>query len=126
VCCPTRWRNPPHWQGERRAARAGAVVSGRRRPVAGQLSLLPGCLDDRDRAVLAFARDHHLQGRVGAQVQGQLGISETRYFQVLLRLLDRLEVAEAEPELVAGLTALRRRRRRRLARPQPAAPGDLG
>ncbi len=59
-------------------------------------------------------------------MQGQLGISATRYFQVLLRLLDRLEVAEAEPELVAGLTALRSQRRRWLARPQPAAPGDLG
>ena len=32
----------------------------------GQLSLLAACLDERDRSVLAFARDHHLRGRVGA------------------------------------------------------------
>ncbi len=95
----------------------GAVVSGQRRTVPGQLSLLPGCLDAQDRAVLTFARDHHLQGRVGAGVQGQLGMTQTRYYQLLLRLLERVEAVEAEPELVAGLVALRNGRRRRLARP---------
>jgi len=100
------------------------VVSGRRRPVPGQLSLLPGCLDAQDRAVLTFARDHHLQGRVGAHVQAQLGMTQTRYYQLLLRLLDRVEVAEAEPELVAGLVALRNGRRRLLAR--PGRPGGQG
>ncbi len=83
--------------------------------------MLPGCLDAQDRAVLTFARDHHLQGRVGAHVQGQLGMTQTRYYQLLLRLLERVEVAEAEPELVAGLVVLRDGRRRRLAR-----PGRLG
>jgi len=72
----------------------GGVVSGQRRTVQGQLSLLPGCLDAQDRAVLTFARDHHLQGRVGARVQAQLGMTQTRYYQLLLRLLDRVEVAE--------------------------------
>ncbi len=108
--------------GARPGFGVGAVVRDRRRTVPGQLSLLPGCLDAQDRAVLAFARDHHLQGRVGAHVQGQLGMTQTRYFQLLLRLLDRVEVAEAEPELVAGLLALRNGRRRRLARPRPAGP----
>ncbi len=75
--------------------------------------------------MLAFARDHHLQGRVGAQVQGQLGMTQTRYYQLLLRLLDRVEVAEAEPELVAGLVALRDGRRRRLARARPAGRAGL-
>ena len=106
--------------GARPGFGVGAVVSGQRRTVQGQLSLLPGCLDAQDRAVLAFARDHHLQGRVGARVQAQLGMTQTRYYQLLLRLLDRVEVTEAEPELVAGLLALRNGRRRRLARPQPA------
>ena len=72
----------------------GGVVSDQRRTVQGQLSLLPGCLDAQDRAILTFARDHHLQGRVGAQVQAQLGMTQTRYYQLLLRLLDRVEVAE--------------------------------
>ncbi len=76
-----------------------------------QLSLLGGCLDEQDRAVLAFARAHHWQGSVAEQVH-QLGISQTRYFQLLARLLERIEVAEAEPELVEQLHALRQRRRR--------------
>jgi hypothetical protein len=79
--------------------------------VPGQLSLLAGCLDDRDRAVLAFARQHHLSGGL-RRVQAELGMSDTRYFQLLLALLERAEVTDAEPELVAALRALLERRRR--------------
>ena len=78
----------------------------------GQLSLLGECLDPQDRAVLTFARDHHLQGRVRARVQAELGMTETRYFQLLLALLGRVEVAEAQPELVAHLRGILERRRR--------------
>lgn len=78
----------------------------------GQLSLLPLCLDGRDRQVLAFARTHHLQGTVRGRVQGELGVSETRYYQLLLQLLPRPETADAEPELLAQLRALLERRRR--------------
>ena len=78
----------------------------------GQRSLLAAGLDQQDRSVLAFARDHQLQSRVGAGVEQQLRVTETRYYQLLVRLLDRPEVAEAEPELVAGLRATRQRRRR--------------
>ncbi len=46
----------------------------------GQMSLLAGCLDDRDRAVSAFAREHHLAGGLGGRVQAELGMSETRCF----------------------------------------------
>lgn len=105
--------------------RSPGLGFGRRRPVRdagpGQLSLLAECPDERDRSVLAFARDHHLQGRVGARVERQLGITETRYDQLRVPLLDRPEVAEAEPERVAGLRALQasRQRRRRAA---PACP----
>ncbi|MDP9435205.1 MAG: DUF3263 domain-containing protein [Actinomycetota bacterium] len=63
-------------------------------------------------AVLAFARDHHLQGRVSGRVQSQLGLCETRYYQLLVDVLDRPEAAAAEPELVQHLRALRDRRRR--------------
>ncbi len=61
--------------------------------------------------MLALARSHDLQGRVGARVGRQFGMTETRYHQLLLTLLDRPEVAEAEPELVAGLWATRQCRR---------------
>lgn len=84
--------------------------------VPGQLSLLAACLDERDRAVLAFAREHHLQGSVDDHVERELGCTTTRYMQLLAGMLDRPEVAEAEPELVAALRALRDRRRRRRTR----------
>lgn len=85
--------------------------------VVGQLSLLEHCLDERDRAVLAFACEHHLQGRVEARVQQELGCTATRYLQLLARMLDRPEVEEAAPELVHELRALRDRRRRLRQRP---------
>ncbi len=78
----------------------------------GQLSLLPQCLDERDRPVLAFAREHHLQGTVADSVQVQLGLSDTRYYQLLVGLLERTEVQAAEPELVGQLRALRECRQR--------------
>lgn len=52
--------------------------------VAGQLSLLGECLDAQDRAVLAFAVQHHLQCRVRGRVEDELGMTETRYYQLLL------------------------------------------
>ena len=83
----------------------------------GQLSLLEHCLDERDRAVLALACQHHLQGRVEARVEQDLGCTSTRYMQLLARMLDRPEVEEAAPELVQELRALRNRRRRRRQQP---------
>ncbi len=80
---------------------------------AGQLSLLDLCLDEQDRAVLAFARRHQQRRDVGDPVQRELGITPTRYFQLLLAMLERPEVAAADPELVTSLRALRDRRRRR-------------
>ncbi len=53
--------------------------------------------------MLALARDHQLQGRVSGRVQSQIGVCETRYYQLLAGLLDRPEAAAAEPELVAQL-----------------------
>lgn len=89
-----------------------------------QLSLLSGCLGSRDRAVLAFAREHHLQGQVRGRVEVQLGMTETRYYQLLVGLLGRPEVADAEPDLVAGLQALQdSRRRRRRSQLRDRAPG---
>ena len=78
----------------------------------GQLSLLGECLEPQDRALLTFAQEHHLQGRVRVRVQAELGMTETRYYQLLLVLLSKPEVAETEPELVAHLRATLERRRR--------------
>ncbi len=81
---------------------------------AGQLSLLDLCLDEQDRAVLAFARRHQQRRDVGDLVKRELGITPTRYFQLLLAaMLERPEVAAADPELVTRLRARRDRRRRR-------------
>ena len=88
----------------------GAVPSG-------QLSLLLECLDERDLAVLGFAKRHHVHGMVEARVQAELGCSSTRYMQLLNALLDRPEAAEADPGLVGQLRELRDQRaaaRRRL------------
>jgi hypothetical protein len=80
---------------------------------AGQLSLLELCMDERDHAVLAFARRHQQRRDVGDLVERELGLSPTRYFQLLLAMLERPEVAAADPELVTSLRAMRDRRRRR-------------
>ncbi len=77
----------------------------------GQLSLLELCMDERDRAVLTFARRHQQRRDVGDFVQRELGVTPTRYFQLLLAMLERPEVAAADPELVTP--AMRDRRRRR-------------
>jgi len=91
-------------------------VSGRRRSATarageGQLSLLAGMLTETDRAVLELARGPGLPARVADRAQSVLGLSPTRYFQLLGRLLDRPEAADAEPELVAGLRAVQDQRR---------------
>ena len=90
----------------------------------GQLSLLPDGLSELDAAVLAFARDHHLEGRVADRVQSQLGVCETRYYQLLGKLLDRPEAAAAEPDLIGRLRALRDRRRRLRSTGRVSAPAD--
>ena len=93
----------------------------------GQVSLVTACLDERDLWVLALARDHHRQGRVGARVEWQRGMSETRCYPLSVRLLDCPEVAEAEPGLLAGLRALPagRPRRRRAALAGPPGTPDF-
>ena len=67
-------------------------------------SLLAGCLDPVDRAVLAFARSHPRRCP-DALTRPALGLSATAYYQRLLALLDRVEAVVAEPALVARLRA---------------------
>ena len=69
-------------------------------------------LGEWERAVLAFAAEHHLSGRYAERVQQQLGCSATRYLQALSGMLDRPEVLAAEPALISQLRAIRDRRQR--------------
>ncbi len=55
----------------------------------GQLTLLAGLLTVRDRAVLELGRGPGLRARVADQARQRLGLSPTRYFQVLGWLLQR-------------------------------------
>ena len=92
-------------------SRARSVAAARSQEAAGQLSLLGDCLTKQDRSVLAFTQDHQLQSCSDSQVQGRLGMSRTRYLQVLTTLLDRPEAADAYPELIDGLRTVWDRRR---------------
>ena len=72
--------------------------------------------------MLAFACDHHLQGRVAGRVQSRLGVCETRYYRLVVELLDRPEAAAAEPDLIGRLRTLRDRRRRLRSTGRAPAP----
>jgi hypothetical protein len=61
--------------------------------------------------ILAFERSlWRSPGAKDREIADAIGVSPTRYYQVLNELLDRQEAAEFDPELVARL------RRRRAAR----------
>jgi hypothetical protein len=61
--------------------------------------------------ILAFERSLWLSpGAKDREITDAIGLSPTRYYQVLNELIDRQEAAEFDPELVARL------RRRRVAR----------
>ena len=68
-------------------------------------------LSDGDRRVLAFERG--TWRTVGAKEQGiaeTLGMSSTRYYQVLNELIDKPEALQFDPSLVKRLRAQRARR----------------
>ncbi len=69
-------------------------------------------MGEQNRAVLAFARRHQQRRDVGDLVGRELGLSPTRYFQLLLAMLERPEIA-ADPGLVTSLRAMRDRQRHR-------------
>lgn len=78
-------------------------------------------LSDRDRQVLAFERGTWRSA--GAKEQGiaeRLGMSATRYYQVLNELIDRPEALQFDPSLVKRLRA-QRARRAALRSPRPGA-----
>ncbi|MEV4559615.1 DUF3263 domain-containing protein [Kitasatospora sp. NPDC049285] len=69
-------------------------------------------LTERDRAVLALeARGWRTAGAKEQAIREELGISATRYYQLLGALLDREEALRADPVLVNRLRRIREERR---------------
>lgn len=74
----------------------------------------PGGLSDRDRAVLAVERQSWAgPGAKDRAIREQLGISPTRYYQLLNALLDDRRALEADPVTVNRLRRVREARRGR-------------
>ncbi|MFJ4097640.1 DUF3263 domain-containing protein [Kitasatospora sp. NPDC089913] len=72
----------------------------------------PTGLDARDRAVLALeARSWRTAGAKERAVREELGLSSTRYYQLLNGLLDRPEALAHAPVLVNRLRRVRDARR---------------
>jgi len=79
-----------------------------------------GGLSERDRAVLAFEKQHFkYSGSKEQAIRDRFGMSATRYYQVLNALLDRPEALEFDPVVVNRLRRRRAvRRRARSSHPQ--------
>ena len=68
-------------------------------------------LTELDLRILAFERSlWRSPGAKDREISDAIGISPTRYYQLLNELIDRPEAAELDPELIARL------RRRRISR----------
>lgn len=82
-------------------------------------------LSERDMRILAFERNWWRQpGAKEQAISDLLGISATRYYQLLNELIDRPEALGFDPVLVKRL---RRQRARRLrARSAPPGQGTAG
>lgn len=65
-------------------------------------------LDDRDRAILDFERGwpQHVGAKEEA-IRGQLGLTPTRYYQLLGRVIDSGEALAYDPMLVKRLRRMR-------------------
>ncbi|MEV6973928.1 DUF3263 domain-containing protein [Kitasatospora sp. NPDC093806] len=75
-------------------------------------SAAAGGLDERDRAVLALeGRSWRTAGAKERAVREELGLSSTRYYQLLNALLDRPEALAHAPVLVNRLRRVRDARR---------------
>ena len=79
----------------------------------------------RERQVLAFERDWPLaedEGAKGAAIGATLGISTSRYYQVLSSLVELPAAYAADPLVVQRLR--RRRRERAAGQPDPRRADD--
>jgi hypothetical protein len=74
----------------------------------------PEGLDERERAILDFEREAwRLQFAKERAIREVLGISPTRYHQLLHRIIDRPEALAYDPMLIRRLRRLRELRRKR-------------
>lgn len=81
------------------------------RPADGQRRPTPG-LSDRDRRLLQFEQGWWLHpGAKEEAIRAEFGISSTRYYQILNRLIDSEAALIADPMLVRRLRRLREQRR---------------
>ena len=81
-----------------------------------------GSLDERSRSVLDLERRWAIDGgRKAGLIRRSLGMSLTRYHQVLVRVIDLPEALAYDPMLVRRLRRLRAARRR-ARRPRAGIP----
>ena len=79
-------------------------------------------LSERDMRILTFERSWWRQpGAKEQAIADLLGLSATRYYQLLNELIDRPEALGFDPVLVKRLR--RQRARRKRMRPAPPEPG---
>lgn len=82
-------------------------------------------LSERDMRILAFERNWWRQpGAKEQAIADVLGLSATRYYQLLDRLIDRPEAMAFDPALVKRLR--RQRTRRKRMRSSPSNRGEGG
>jgi hypothetical protein len=81
-------------------------------------------LSDRDRAILDFERGWWKRpGPKEAAIRAELGVSSTRYYEILRTLVDRPEAFEYDPLTVSRVRRERARRRRDRLEGRRADPG---
>ena len=81
-------------------------------------------LSDRDRAILDFERGWWTRpGPKEAAIRAELGVSSTRYYEILRTLVDRPEAFEYDPLTVSRVRRERARRRRDRLEGRRADPG---
>jgi hypothetical protein len=82
-------------------------------------------LSEREMRILAFERNWWRQpGAKEQAISDVLGLSPTRYYQLLDRLLDRPEAMAFDPALIKRLR--RQRTKRKGIRSAPASRGEGG
>ncbi len=81
-------------------------------------------LSEREMRILAFERNWWRQpGAKEQAISDALGLSATRYYQLLDRLLDRPEALAFDPALIKRLRRQRSRRKRMRSAPTGRADG---
>ena len=76
-------------------------------------SLIRVTLSDRERAILDFERGWWLEPSAkGPAIRARLGISPSRYYELLNQVIDDPDAAQYDPLVVARLRRARSERRR--------------